>query len=886
VKSPLNTPRHITSQILLAVLVPVVILTCIITAYYAYSRYQEIEHTQVQMGKVTTSYLAQAAELGVYAADLLELRDLADATLNRAAVNSIYFLDSSAELILKKGDVEHLLGASELDRQQLVVVSDDNNLHFARPMLSKPIDIDDFYLSEAGRTEAGRTQTKTIGWVVLSLSRDEMRTQVYQMIYTAVLVALGSILIGVLFALKAGSAIGRPVRELSTHIKHLDKTQSPTQFKARGSIETMVLSKGINSLVSNIDSQIRDQQRQIKQATEDLTRRNQQLQDAHQVLEQALQAKEDFLARMSHELRTPLTTIIGFNRLTSSAGDREQAQEYSHHIEHASELLSSIINDILDYSKMQSAKLELETIAFNIEDCFEDVVGMHGHEAVSKQVALVFLIDADVPVNVIGDRQRLQQIVNNLLSNAFRFTDQGEIIVRLTVLQKRQHRAVLHCEIRDSGIGIATQEQQRVFQAFTQADNSITRKHGGTGLGLTISRALVQMMHGEIALDSAPGRGTTVVFSFSVGLDSDSEDSRIHAQVERRSPVLAYDSNDWSRRALRSALLNWSLDVAVYSHPAELISRLRGSDPSAMLVLSLRHDEALVDSLVTLLGQIRDTYPGPIIVVSPIPELEQQLGANIKLDTMRFALKPMRRRNLLALCDRLAKPLDGTIPAVTKAPLALRGLRLLVAEDHQPIRELLKRILEAAGAIVDCVGDGSEAVAASMEHSYELMLMDLHMPGMDGISATQSIRGQGCTTPIVCLTADINAHEDLALSDAGVNAVMLKPIEEDKLLQLVCQLCGIAYQADTQSPVAVTPIADEQLRATMSQLLANGRSAFDNQDLPRYQAVLHDMLGLAGLYQEKMLHEMIREIKIEDFALSPEEAQHLFDEIAILIQKY
>ncbi len=150
---------------------------------------------------------------------MLELRDLADATLNRAAVNSIYFLDSNAELLLKKGDVEHLLDASELDRQQLVLVSDDNNLHFARPMLSKPVDIEDFYLSEAGRTQAGRKQTNTIGWVVLSLSRDEMRTQVYQMIYTAVLVALGSILIGVLFALKAGSAIGRPVRELSALLR-------------------------------------------------------------------------------------------------------------------------------------------------------------------------------------------------------------------------------------------------------------------------------------------------------------------------------------------------------------------------------------------------------------------------------------------------------------------------------------------------------------------------------------------------------------------------------------------------------------------------------------------------------------------------------------------
>lgn len=869
-------------------MVPVIILTCIITAYYAYSRYQEIEQTQIQMGEVTTSYLAQAAELGVYAGDLLELRDLADTTINHAAVNGVYFLDTSAELLLKRGGVEHVLGASEIDRQQLVLVSDDDNLHFARPILSKPVDIEDFYLSEAGRTQAGRTQTDNIGWVVLSLSRDEMRKQVHQMLYTALLVALGSILIGVLIALKAGSAIGRPVRELSAHIERLDKTQSPRIFEARGTFETIVLSKGINRLVSNIDSQIGDQQRQIEQATQDLTRRNQQLQDAHQVLEQALQTKEDFLARMSHELRTPLTTIIGFNRLASDPGNPEQAQEYSRHIEHASQLLSSIINDILDYSKMQSAKLELETIAFNIEDCFEDVVGMHGHEAVSKQVELVFLIDADVPVNVIGDPQRLQQIVNNLLSNAFRFTEQGEIIARLTLLKKHQDSAILHCEVRDSGIGIATQEQQRVFEAFTQADNTITRKHGGTGLGLTISRALVQMMHGEIALDSAPGRGTSVAFSFKVGLGSAADNNAgLLAQSERSCPILAYDSNDWSRRALRTALLNCSLNVEVCSERPELLSRLHRPDPSAMLILSLGHDEAQADSFGDILCQIRDSYPGPIIVLSPIPELAQQLGAKgFELDSMRFALKPMRRRKLALLCEQLAAPLDRATPPVSAAPKVLQGLKILVAEDHQPIRELLKRILQSAGAIVDCVGDGSQAVAASIGHSYELMLMDLHMPDMDGISAAQAIREQGCTTPIVCLTADVNAHEHAALSDAGVSAVMLKPIEEEKLLQLVCQQCGIAYQADTRSPAAITPIADEQLKATMSQLLADGRSAFDNKDLPRYQAVLHELLGLAGIYQEKMLHEMIREMKLEGFALSPGDATHLFDEIGILIQKY
>ncbi len=610
-------PRHITSQILLAVLLPVAIVTTAIIASFSWDQYRDIEQTERQLGELSTSYLAQAAELAVYAGDLNQLRELARIALQRPAVARVCFLDSNASELIREGQVLQADCTANPDSQQLIVTQYADSIQFSRPIRPNPLQVADI----DPPTSQGESNSRAIGWVVLSLDNADRVSRVQQMLVRAALLALAGLLTGVLFALRAGATIGGPVRALNQHVKQMESKAPDIFFPPGGTQEIITLSNGINRLTEKINAQMRQQKQRIDAATASLVSHNRQLEETREVLEQALQTKSEFLARMSHELRTPLTTIIGFNRLLAQTENPKQIEQYSQHIEHASILLRSIIEDILDYSRLQSAAVELEAIVYNLHDCFEDVIGLHGYESIEKNIELVLLIDHDVPQWVIGDAQRLKQIVNNLLANAIKFTDCGDVIVQLAVATATADNVLLQCTVKDTGIGVGADQHQHLFQPFTQADNSITRKYGGTGLGLTICESLVQLMGGEISLSSAPGKGTTVVFSFSVKPGAAAQ-TRTPTIPPGNQSLLGYDSNPWSRRALRMALLEWSHNVSICRDSASLLNRLGKSRPD-LLLLSLSQAEAA--GPVLLLGQVRSLYSGPILLLSSVPDLAQHI---------------------------------------------------------------------------------------------------------------------------------------------------------------------------------------------------------------------------------------------------------------------
>jgi two-component system sensor histidine kinase BarA len=868
-------PRHITSQILLAVLIPVAIVTTLIIAYFSWDRYRDIEKAERQLGELSTSYLAQAAELAVYAGNRNQLRELARIALQRPAVARVCFLDSNASELIREGQVLQPECTENTDSQQLSVKQYADSIQISRPIRPAPLFITDIEVE---------SDSKAIGWVVLSLDNAVMASRVRQMLVSAAMLAWAGLLTGVLFALRAGARIGGPVRALTQHVEQLDSKAPTVLFPPEGNEETITLSNGINRLAQSVNTQMRQQQQRIDSATAKLVRRNRQLEETREVLEQALQTKSDFLARMSHELRTPLTTIIGFNRLLAQTGNPSQIEQYSRHIEHASILLRSIIEDILDYSRLQSAAVELEAIAFNLHDCLEDVIGLHGYESIAKNIELVLLLDHDVPQLVIGDPQRLKQIVNNLLANAIKFTDRGDVIVQLAVVTATADSVLLQCSVKDTGIGIGADQHHHLFQPFTQADNSITRKYGGTGLGLTICESLVQLMGGEISLSSTPGKGTTVVFSFSVKPGTAAQASSPTVAPGNQS-LLGYEGNPWSRRALRTALLEWSHNVSICRDSASLLNRLGKSRPD-LLLLSLSQAEA---AKPVLMRQIRSLYSGPILLLSSAPDLAQRIkDCGIPVADIDFALKPLRRQSLVSQCRSLVSATPEIIQSQQPGAGPLDGLQLLVAEDQSPIRELLVSLLAGQGAQVTAVADGQQAIDACAKIDYDLLLIDLHMPRMDGLTVIDLLQYNGYRAPVICLTADVTAAERQALSWAGASAILLKPIDETALLRNICELC----QRSTPQPNAEAQNIDlppELLPELAQQLLLalqRGRESLRSGDEERLHRALHDMLGLAGMFQEKLLFELVKEIAAQVQHLSPEDAEHLFTEAELLIRKY
>lgn len=875
---PRPMPRRITTLVVLAVLLPVALVTVVLTTYYAWARYSDLTSSELALGEITVNYLAQEAELALYAGDKQALQELATEVLQRPATQSIAFLDSLGDVIVQQGQPSQEPGKKPppalFDTRE-----EGSRILFSQPVSSRPMDVDDF------GSVAKDSPQKIIGWVELGLSRAAATSRINAMLLGAGLFALAAFALGAIVARRAEATISRPVLDLTKHLRQLDEPQPQYEFQPRGSQEMVFLAQRVNELVDRIRRQLDQQSDEIESATTTLSRRNRQLEETRLGLEQALQAKDDFLARVSHELRTPLTTIIGFNRLVSTGQNPEQVAEYSEHIAHGAALLHSIIDDILDYSRLQSAWFELEHIPFNLEECLENIVGMHGYEAMAKQLELVFLLDSDVPRHCIGDPQRLQQVVNNLVANAMKFTPQGEVIIRVTLVEHRQEQATLQCEIRDTGVGIPNSEQERLFQAFTQADNSITRKYGGSGLGLAISRSLVEKMDGKIELSSEQGQGTTVTFSFSVGLDPQA--SELGAQVGHANiPVLAYDSNDWSRRALRTTLLQWSTSISVCAERESFMTQLAAAENTTLVVLSLSHSEAQTEPFVRFARDIRQLFQGPVLVLSSVPDMAEQAQSNgLTTDRLGFALKPLRRRRLIKRANQLIYP-DSPERRKMSASPSLAGLHILVAEDHPLIRDLLARNLRSAGATVEPVADGEQAVLASLGSNFDLLLLDLHMPRMDGAEATQSIRSQGGTMPILCLTADITAQERQALGDSGVDAILLKPINDVELVRLVRQHCGLEKGVAVGKPLISEDSSTTSLQDSLLNLLAASEQAYLEGDDKRYQASLHSLLGLTGMYEKRLLEEMIREMKHQGFALETAEAEHLFAEAKTLIHKY
>ncbi len=887
-------PRKITSQILLAVLLPVVIVTVAIITYYSWERYSDLQRTERLLGELGAGYLAQAAELAIYAGDsnqlreqARKLRELARIARQRASLARVCFLDSNARILVQEGRALQVSCDAHLDKRQLVVKSHTDSIQFSWPIERTQLQVVDF---DDGQGD--EPADAPVGWVVLSLDNQNLLDASREVLASATLLGLVGVLTGVLFALRAGGTIGGPVRALTRHVRQLDTRAPSIVFPPQGTEEVITLANGLNRLVESVNRHIVQQKQRIDSATASLVRRNRQLEETHQVLERALQTKSDFLARMSHELRTPLTTIIGFNRLMLESDSPLQRREYIRHVEHASLLLQSIIEDILDYSRLQSAELQLESIAFNLYDCFEEVVGLHGYEAIGKRLELVLLLDHDVPRTVIGDALRLKQVLNNLLSNAIKFTDRGDVVVHVGALESPAGILVLQCEVSDTGVGVNADNYNQLFQPFTQADNSISRKYGGTGLGLAICQSLVQLMGGEISLSSEPGQGTRVVFSITVKVDSDTRDQPFPAALATRS-LLGYDSNPSARRALHNTLIGWSHDVTVCETPATLLQQLQSSTPDLLLV-GLSHAEAGSQPLLSLLSRIRARYGGPIVFMSVDPDLAKHIkGAGVATTAIDFALKPLRRQSLFAQCCRLVQTGTAQLQETAKQSARLAGLQLLVAEDHPSISELLVQVLSRHGAKVTAVADGQQAIDACADANYDLLLIDLHMPQLDGLSTISLLRQQGNETPIICVTADVTAAERQALSWAGADAIILKPIDESTLLEAICQRCGCAGAPTTgaedapKSPERAAPgEASAQLQQQLLQTLQRCRHAFEAGDAKTRKAALHDMLGLAGIFQENMLYALVREIAAEADTLAPADAGQLLDEAERLIRKY
>jgi signal transduction histidine kinase/CheY-like chemotaxis protein/HPt (histidine-containing phosphotransfer) domain-containing protein/CHASE3 domain sensor protein len=545
-----------------------------------------------------------------------------------------------------------------------------------------------------------------------------------------------------------------------------------------------------------------------------------ELEAARARAEEATAAKSMFLANMSHEIRTPMNAVIGLSHLALKTPLSAKQRDYVGKIHNAGTSLLGIINDILDFSKIEAGKLELESTSFRLDDVISNVTTVTGQKAHEKGLEFLADVPGSIPQNLVGDPLRLGQILVNLVNNAVKFTERGEIRVKAELLETAGERVKLRFAVRDTGAGMTREQAARLFQPFTQADMSTTRKHGGTGLGLTICKRLVELMGGQIWLESEPGVGSTFFLTVWLGLGSSSPKEKFYPEQLRRLALLVVDDNPAAREILSDALKDVAERVDLAASGAEAIAAVRqhdGTDPYDVVFMDWRMPGMDGLEAARRIKQDPQLSTRPHIVMVTAFGREEVREEAERLDLAGFLLKPVTKSTLVDTLVSIFTPrAEGggeEVPTAEGRSDRLKGVRLLLAEDNEINQQIAVELLEGVGARVDVAGNGREAVeklaAAGPVPPYDAVLMDLQMPEMDGYQATAKIRADGRFTalPVIAMTAHATMEERERCLAAGMVDHVSKPVDPEALFATLERWVKTRRESEaTPPPAAAAPV--------------------------------------------------------------------------------
>ena len=799
----------ISRRILSLAITPTILVAILLGTFFINNHINDSKDSLISRGKTIASHLALASEYGLITLDNEALVDMAQSARdNDKDLLSVVIFDQNNRVLASVGSADYLSGMALENPFKLTKESSSSNLlrtteideHAAGTLFYSPI-VSNIPENHESWQYSSQTNAQALGYVVILMSGEYGTINRYKTIFTTFIIAVIGLLIGGFLARRMSSSVTEPIQKMAEGVKRIKDGKLDTRINSHANAELKTLQDGINLMAENLEHNQDEMQLAIDQATEDLQEtletlevNNLELDIARRQALEASRIKTEFLANMSHEIRTPMNGVIGFTDLLLKTELNNKQKDFLFDSKRSASSLLSIIDDILDYSKIEAGKMSLERYPFDLRECVDDVFKILGPNANKKGLELVSLIYSDVPKALLGDPIRIKQIITNLVGNAIKFTKSGSVELYAEIESENKQGLKLKVQVKDTGIGLTPIQQKNLFKAFSQADTSTKREFGGTGLGLVISKSLVEKMGGNIGVKSDPGNGSTFWFTLQCEQAESVPDDGLSSQFLANKSVLVFDPHDSARLSMTQMLETWGMLIRPFDKIDDLITEIELYSQSGknidLIIIGGQRFRRRQQQLEYICNKAQSQLNCPVISFSMATETDY-LEQLTNIGVSRALTKPATYRTLHNSLIELLRISNVRIKQEdrpdTADPSVLKNCYVLAVDDNAANLRLVSTLLEDLHIKVDVAENGIQAVSLSKDKVYDAILMDIQMPEMDGLEATRTIRANrtNLSTPIIALTAHAMINEREQLLEAGMDDYMTKPVSEQDLINML-----------------------------------------------------------------------------------------------------